>query len=376
MSLGHQNRFRHLSATITTKEVVICKSKELYIDRGEKPKRFPFHPYNNQGQVGMGETEHSIAVSYYQFFRSRKVDDARTSGADQAPPKGAADSEEQSIDFWVEASWGDEDELNAQAILEKNREKCSISPWSTVEKDVDAWNQFYRDHGTKFFKDRHYLEKAFPLEFSPQYSVKANKTLVEIGCGVGNALLPLLESTNGQWRILHGLDLSSVAIDLVRKDPRFLAYNNNQQSDGGATAFAHVCDISAGLPPECVGVADVTTLLFCLSAVDPDDMAQAAQNVAMSLRPGGILVFRDYGRYDEAQMKLGISRSKKLKDNFYRKHDGTKCFYFTIDDLERLFKSSGLEVLELKYLRRLYSNKATGETRRRVWVQGRFRRPL
>jgi methyltransferase-like protein 6 len=104
-------------------------------------------------------------------------------------------------------------------------------------------------------------------------------------------------------------------------------------------------------------------------------MKQAARNVASSLRPGGVLVFRDYGRYDEAQMKLGVSRNKQLKDNFYRKHDGTKCYYFTLEELEDLFKQAGLEVLDLKYLRRVVRNNATGETRRRVWASGRFIKP-
>ena len=138
--------------------------------------------------------------------------------------------------------------------------------------------------------------------------------------------------------------------------------------------YGHVCDISKEIPNSCIGISDVTTLLFCLSAIDPSDMIAAAQNVVSTLKPGGILVFRDYGRYDEAQMKLGISRSKQIKNNFYRKHDGTKCYYFTVDDIRNLF-SSELNIIELDYLRRIYQNKGTGQQRRRVWVQGRFQKP-
>jgi methyltransferase-like protein 6 len=126
-----------------------------------------------------------------------------------------------------------------------------------------------------------------------------------------------------------------------------------------------------------MNVADITTMLFCLSAIDPDDMPTAAATAAASLKPGGVLCFRDYGRYDEAQMKLGTSRSKLVKDNFYRKSDGTKCYYFSLEDLERLFvKHAGLETVDIKTLRRAYPNKATGRERRRVWVQGRFRKPM
>lgn len=322
----------------------------------------------------MGENELSIAASYYELFRSGAVKQAH----DDETSKEVGPETQSSNGFWAEDEWGEEDEAHARNILATNREKCIVPSWESNSKedaDSEAWNQFYRDHGTRFFKDRHYLEKAYPDEFAPGPTQKVNKTFVEIGCGVGNALLPLFDDDSNQWQVLHGLDLSRVAIELLRKDERFVGYNNQQEAPSAA-AFAHVCDISAELPPSCVGVSDVTTLIFCLSAVDPDAMKQAALNVVSSLRPGGVLVFRDYGRYDEAQMKLGVSRNKQLKDNFYRKHDGTKCYYFTLEELEDLFcKQAGLEVLDLKYLRRMVRNNATGETRRRVWASGRFVKP-
>ena len=106
-------------------------------------------------------------------------------------------------------------------------------------------------------------------------------------------------------------------------------------------------------------------------------MLDAAKHAASTLKPGGTLVFRDYGRYDEAQMKLGTSRAKRIGDNFYVKSDGTRCYYFDLPDLKRLFGEEGarLEILELKYLRRNYRNREMSRTRRRVWVQGRFRKP-
>ena len=106
-------------------------------------------------------------------------------------------------------------------------------------------------------------------------------------------------------------------------------------------------------------------------------MKTAARNVAATLKPGGVLVLRDYGRYDEAQLKLGVSRAKRLGENFYVKSDGTRCFYFDLQHLEQLLvEEAGLEALELKYVRRIYQNRAKDEQRRRVWVQGRFRKPI
>lgn len=306
----------------------------------------------------------------------------RFDGGNGSEPQSEVDEEP----FWKEDSWTVEDEESANQILTQSIEKCTVaglfsaSAVSTMS-DALAWDLFYQTHQTRFFKDRHYLRKSFPEEFGA--TGVATKTLVEVGCGVGNAILPLLESENGdaQWSVIHGLDISAEAIRLLKGEPRFLAFNEKKQVGLPRVARAvhgHVCDIAKEpLPAACVNVADVTTLLFCLSAIDPDDMPAAVKTVASSLKPGGSLVFRDYGRYDEAQMKLGTSRSKLLKENYYRKSDGTKCYYFTLEDLERLFAThSGLEVVELKYLRRVYSNKSTGQARRRVWAQGRFRKPL
>lgn len=324
------------------------------------------------------KNEYSVAASYYGCFQRNEED-----------PKP---SQPWKVDTWTSA-----DDENAKRILERHIEKCSISTILEAsgsnlpdeKEDASAWDQFYINHGNRFFKDRHYFEKAFPEEFpsSPSNqpgsigsypdSKSESKTLVEIGCGVGNAMLPLLEvgESEGNWDVVHGLDISKEAIQILRKDPRFISFNETGPSI--RKAYGHVCDISRDLPCLCLGISDVTTLIFCLSAIDPTRQAEAAKHVVDTLKPGGVLVFRDYGRYDEAQMKLGTSRSKRIKENFYRKHDGTKCYYFELEDLERLFcETLGMDAVELKYLRRVYDNKATTQVRRRIWVQGRFRKPL
>jgi SAM-dependent methyltransferase len=363
----------------------------------------------------MTKNEYSVASFYYRYFSENKTnincqsiisdddddDDGKAcddngGGGDRNKivheRMGGSQSAGYSPNvFWTEDVWTSSDERNAEQILMSHLEKCTISNSLTSapqqhhnNDDAFAWDEFYTNHGTRFFKDRHYLDKAFPDEFSSQKQSKDidssnSRTLVEIGCGVGNLLMPLFETENGSWEVIHGLDISKEAIRLLREDDRFLSFNERgKTTTPPRAAFGHVCDISQefSLPKCCVGVSNVTTLLFCLSAIDPKKMATAAKNVASTLKPGGKLVFRDYGRYDEAQIKLGTSRSKQISEHFYRKHDGTKCFYFTTEDVQRLFGTeSGLHVIELKYLRRIYHNKATGQKRRRVWVQGRFWKP-
>jgi len=297
------------------------------------------------------------------------------------------------------------------------------------------WDGFYERNQTNFFKDRHYLHKTFPNEaryFMGEYfdadaesefegeegetvvveedskvyahnaRVQANSsnlekhcqedsnkiyTLFEIGCGVGNNILPLL-SKNPHLDV-RCFDFSSIAIDLLNQNMQFMKAVEERR------ASAHVWDITKTLDsvipaapleqPSFYNKADFSMLLFCLSAINPEKMQTAVHNVAATIKPGGVILFRDYGRYDEAQMKLGTQRGKGLGENFYVKHDGTRCYYFDLDDLKKLFGEDGfgkndkgacLEILELDYIRRSYMNRSTKTVRRRVWVQGRFRKPF
>jgi methyltransferase-like protein 6 len=335
-------------------------------------------PQAKQG-TNMAGCEFNTAASYYLLFASKNVveEEAQKLDTPSSTTKygrfECSSSKEEGN--WEICEWTEQDDIDSEALLQQHLEKCTISSLDTDAHDEsENWDKFYHDNGTRFFKDRHYFAKAFPNEFGAGLA-RNSTTLVELGCGVGNACLPLLEEEGSQWKTIHALDISAEAIALLRKDSRFI-HCNKSTSITGRSILGHVCDISKFFPEPCIGVADVTTLIFCISALDPDDMPTAARHVASSLKPGGTLIVRDYGRYDEAQMKLGTSRNKRLKDNFYRKHDGTKCYYFSLEDLDRLFVDAGLEVMELYYLRRIYGNKGSGETRRRIWVQGRFSKPM
>ena len=69
------------------------------------------------------------------------------------------------------------------------------------ERPNNAWELFYKTHGTKFFRDRHYLKKSFEKDLiltsddetsSSRDGDDESKEVLEIGVGVGNALFPLL----------------------------------------------------------------------------------------------------------------------------------------------------------------------------------------
>jgi methyltransferase-like protein 6 len=85
---------------------------------------------------------------------------------------------------------------------------------------------FYKQHTTRFFRDRHWTYREFEELKSPQSTASSSDgkiRLLEIGCGVGNFIWPLLE--NNPNIFIYGCDLSKRAIDLVRAHEQYSKFH-------------------------------------------------------------------------------------------------------------------------------------------------------
>lgn len=67
---------------------------------------------------------------------------------------------------------------------------------------------------------------------------------------------------------------------------------------------AFVCDISRNPLPEAIPAVDCVTMIFVLSALTPERVPTALATVFRALRPGGVLLFRDYAVNDGAHKKM------------------------------------------------------------------------
>ncbi|KNA15218.1 hypothetical protein SOVF_100160 [Spinacia oleracea] len=227
------------------------------------------------------------------------------------------------------------------------------------EKDAKKyWDIFYKRHQDKFFKDRHYLDK----EWGRHFTGLGGKVLLEVGCGAGNTIFPLRATYPDVF--VHACDFSQRAITLVK--------SHREYSETCINAF--VCDLTSDdLSKQIPSLSvDIVTMIFVLSAVSPEKMSLALQNIRKVLKPNGIVLFRDYATGDLAQERF-TCKDQKISENFYVRGDGTRAFYFSEECLRQLFEENGFVTEEIGIHCKQVENRSRELVMNRRWVQSVFR---
>uniref|UniRef100_A0A8B9U508 tRNA N(3)-cytidine methyltransferase n=1 Tax=Anas zonorhyncha TaxID=75864 RepID=A0A8B9U508_9AVES len=195
----------------------------------------------------------------------------------------------------------------------------------------------------------------------------ATYRILEVGCGAGNSVFPILKVIcNTPGTFLYCCDFASGAVELVK--------SHSSYNSAWCSAFVHdVCDDALPYPfPD--EILDVILLVFVLSTIHPDRMQGVINRLAKLLKPGGMLLFRDYGRYDTAQLRF--KKGHCLSENFYVRGDGTRVYFFTKDEIRNMFNLAGLTEVQNLVDRRLQVNRKKKVKMQRVWVQSKFQKPL
>lgn len=225
------------------------------------------------------------------------------------------------------------------------------------------WHQFYKRNTNKFYKDRHYLLHAFPLlgqelERMPIRDV----SLLEVGCGVGNAMMPLAETHSNLHA--YGVDFAGSAIEILHKRPSFIETGSH----------AYVCDVTFEELPDEIPMVDAALCLFVLSAMTPEKIEAAFKRVVARVKPGGLILIRDYAMYDMAQLRF--APDQRLGHNLYVRQDGTQSFFFTQEGLDQLAsRQAGLQCIDTGYVRRVVRNLKLGTKMHRCWINATYMKP-
>lgn len=251
------------------------------------------------------------------------------------------------------------------AKLQKDATCVSDFKQNKLEKEAQKnWDLFYKRNTTKFFKDRHWTKREFD-ELCPVEAETGRRTVLEVGCGVGNFIWPLLQEDQSMF--FYACDFSPRAVQFVKDNPNY--------DPSRCSAFQ--CDItnddlSGNVPQDSV---DVVSMIFVLSAIHPDKMEAALSNIIKVMRPGGCLLFRDYGLYDYAMLRFAPGH--KLSENFYVRQDGTRAYYFTTEKVLELAERCGFDrsQSQCEYVQRETVNKKEDLCVPRIFVQGKFLKP-
>ncbi|XP_035915018.1 tRNA N(3)-methylcytidine methyltransferase METTL6 [Anopheles stephensi] len=279
---------------------------------------------------------------------------------------------------------------DAEKAKLEEQNKRMVTAFQALKLEQEArkhWDLFYKRNENRFFKDRHWTTREFSELLSgeesagsdgssstpPHSGIPANgesdgsgggKKLLEIGCGVGNLIFPLIEDGHRDY-FIYACDLSPRAVELVQK--------HNLYDERYMKAFA--CDITTQQVFETLadGSLDIVTLIFVLSAIHPDKFRSTVANIHRLLKPGGVVLFRDYGLYDMAQLRF--KPGHKIAENFYMRQDGTRSYYFAEQEVSELFRQAGFTVLVNSYIHRRTINPKENIDVPRIFVQGKFLKP-
>lgn len=226
------------------------------------------------------------------------------------------------------------------------------------------WNKFYVHNTSNFFKDRRWLFQEFPLLTELTAKDAGSRTIVEIGAGAGNTVFPILLQNSNPELIVHALDFSKAAIDLIRQNEGY----------HGSIVRANVWNLASPAMPEGVepGTIDAVLMIFVFSALSPEQWPEAIQNVSKMLKPGGKLLLRDYGRNDLTQVRF--KKGRLLKENFYIRGDGTRVYYFEKEELVEIWTQtvSSLALEKIEVDRRMLVNRKEQVKMYRNWIQAVF----
>lgn len=189
--------------------------------------------------------------------------------------------------------------------------------------------------------------------------------VLEVGCGVGNTSLPLLQWDEHHRMFLYSCDYSDVAIRVLKQHENY----------DPSRIRGFVWDITQEPPEDAPtkGSLDFVVCIYVLSSIQPSKTRQAINNLVGLLKPGGMLLLKDYGRFDLTQLRF--KKDRYIDENLYCRGDGTLVYFFARDELDELLRSAGL-VKKANFVdKRLIVNRAKQVKMYRQWLQAKYQKP-
>ena len=254
--------------------------------------------------------------------------------------------------------WNENLEKEAIEIIKENDENVE-----SLEEFLDTqsknWEKFYKFNKTNFFKDRHYILEEF-LELKNDKRDKI--TLLDMGCGVGNSFYPLLVRLPNLY--INAFDFSKRAINMSKTHPMY-------EKEKYRINVYDLDLVKDDIPNK---NNDYGILMFVLSAIKPEEHEKVVEKISKVINKGGILYFRDYARYDMAQIRFAKRKKNRVGDNLYMRKDKTLSYFFDKNEIEKLFIKYGFSIVNSNLICRLIENRKENKKMHRLWLQIKFKK--
>ena len=254
--------------------------------------------------------------------------------------------------------WNEDLEKEALEIINENNENVE-----SLEEFLDTqnknWEKFYKFNKTNFFKDRHYILEEF-LELKNDKRDKI--TLLDMGCGVGNSFYPLLTRLPNLY--VNAFDFSKRAVNMAKTHPMY-------EKEKYRINLYDLDLVKDDIPNK---NNDYGILMFVLSAIKPEEHEKVIDKISKVINKGGILYFRDYARYDMAQLRFAKRKKNRVGDNLYMRKDKTLSYFFDKNEIENLFIKYGFSIVNSNVICRLIENRKENKKMHRLWLQIKFKK--
>ncbi|XP_018652817.1 methyltransferase-related [Schistosoma mansoni] len=186
------------------------------------------------------------------------------------------------LSAWDDFQWTEEQEnLEKEMILLNSTAKLPDDSQERIEILAhEYWDKFYSHHEDRFIKDRNWLEKEFYELFS---SISPSVHIMEVGCGVGNTIFPILRAIKSPGLLIYVSDFSEKALSILKESKGYYA-------DRCITLQHDITKTNDEIPCR-KNSLDFLVLVFVLSAVNPELFHRTLKNLVTYIKPGGVLLF-------------------------------------------------------------------------------------
>jgi 2-polyprenyl-3-methyl-5-hydroxy-6-metoxy-1,4-benzoquinol methylase len=254
--------------------------------------------------------------------------------------------------------WNEDLEKEALEIIKENSDNMEFFE-EFIDTQNKNWEKFYKFNKTNFFKDRHYILEEF-LELKNDKRDKI--TLLDMGCGVGNSFYPLITRLPNLY--VNAFDFSKRAVNMAKTHPMY-------EKEKHRINLYDLDLVKDEIPNK---NNDYGILMFVLSAIKPEEHEKVVEKISKVINKDGILYFRDYARYDMAQIRFAKRKKNRVGDNLYMRKDKTLSYFFDKNEIENLFKKYGFSIVNSNLICRLIENRKEHKKMHRLWLQIKFKK--